>query len=146
LQSICIGSSCLPQNIHLDWMSPINLYIWSGHYICKVGGWGLFDHQKPTVMRSYLSVVWGCFCWPFSLFVTFLLLVTFVNYFLLLKVHLLLLFVTFFTTCNFCKLFFIVEGGKVSCFNLFFDCSGGRGAPLFIYFDFFSCWGGGGGG
>ncbi len=25
----------------------------------------------------------------------------------------------------------------MSYFNLFFDCLGGRGAPLFIYFDFF---------
>jgi hypothetical protein len=68
-----------------------------------VATWGLFDHQKPTVVRGY-------FCWPFSLFVTFfiacnfckllfyywrfivcyfllflLLLVTFINYFLLLR-------------------------------------------------------------
>jgi hypothetical protein len=35
--------------------------------------------------------------------------VTFVNYFLLLK------------------------GGKVCCFNLFFDCSGREGAPLFVH-------------
>jgi hypothetical protein len=29
----------------------------------------------------------------------------------------------------------------VSCFNLFLDSSGGKGAPLFIYFDFFYCGG-----
>jgi hypothetical protein len=37
-------------------------------------------------------------------------------------------------------------GGKVNYFNLFFDCLRGRGAPLFIYFDFFSIEGEGGGG
>jgi hypothetical protein len=25
VHSICLGSSCLPQNIHLGWMSPVNL-------------------------------------------------------------------------------------------------------------------------
>jgi hypothetical protein len=49
------------------------------------------------------------------------------------------LFVTFFTTCNFCELFFTVRGGQVSCFDLFFDCLGGGGVHLFIYFDFFYC-------
>jgi hypothetical protein len=57
--------------------------------------------------------------------------------FFLVFFHFLLLFVTFFTTCNFCKLLFTVESGKVSYFNLFFDNSGGGGVPLFIYFDFF---------
>jgi hypothetical protein len=62
----------------------------------------------------------------------FLLLVTFVNNFLLLKVHLLLLFVTFFTTCNFCKLLFTIEGGKVSCFNFFFIVQG-EGVHLYLF-------------
>ncbi len=50
------------------------------------------------------------FCYFFLLFVTF------VNYFLLLK------------------------GGKVCCFNLFFDCSGGGGAPIHMFItNFFYC-------
>jgi hypothetical protein len=54
--------------------------------------------KKNTIVVGCLSVVAGYFCWPCSLlllFVTFLLLVTFVNYFLLLKVHFLLFFFTF---------------------------------------------------
>jgi hypothetical protein len=90
-----------------------DLYIWSHHYTHKDKGWGLLNHQKPTVVGGY-------FCW----FVSF--------------------FVTFFTTCNFCKLLFTVEGGKVSCFNLFSDYLRGQGVPLFIYFNFFYYWRGGG--
>ncbi len=36
--------------------------------------------------------------------------------------HFLLLFVTFFITCNFCKLLFTVERGKVRYFLLLFYC------------------------
>ncbi len=58
------------------------------HCIQNARGWRLFDHQKPTVVR-------GCFCRPFSLFVTF------------------------FTVCNFCKLLFIVEGSPFVTFVTF---------------------------
>jgi hypothetical protein len=65
-------------------------------------------------MPSYFNVVDGLFFVDlFHFLLPFLLLVTFVNYLLLLKAD------------------------KVSYFSSFFDCSGGRGAPLFIYFDFF---------
>jgi hypothetical protein len=63
-------------------------------------------------MPDYFSVMPGFF---FSFFVTF--------YY-------------FFTTCNFCKSLFTIQGGKVSCFNLFFDCSGGGGCT-FIYLFWF---------
>jgi hypothetical protein len=62
---IKIGGSkdlILDLNLFSSWSS--NLYIWSAHYARSARGWGLFDHQKGTVVR-------GCFCWPFSLFVTF---------------------------------------------------------------------------
>ncbi len=59
------------------------LYIWSAHYARSARG--LFDRQKGSVVRGCFSAVRGCFCWPFSLFVTFLMFVTFISYFLLLK-------------------------------------------------------------
>jgi len=103
-----------------------SLYIWFEHYTHKVAGSRLFDHKKPSAMPSCLIIVASCFRVLFFTFcyflLPFLLLVTFVNYFLLLK------------------------GSKVSYFNLFFDCSRGGGAPLFIYLDFLYYWGGGGGG
>ncbi len=50
------------------------------------------------------------------------------------------IFCYFFIVCNFCKLLFTVEGGKVCCFNLFFDCSGGGGAPTHMPItNFFYC-------
>ncbi len=110
-----------------------NLYIWFGHYAHKVANRRLFDHQKHGVMLGCFSVMPGFFFWFFSLFVIFLLLVTFVNYFLLLKVHCLLLFVTFFTACNFHKLLFIAERGQGNCFIIFIHCSGGGGAPWFFF-------------
>jgi len=71
------------------WAIWMYLYIWSAHYAHSARGWGLFDHQKGSVVRGCFSAVRGCSCWPFSLFVTFcyffLLFVTFINYFLLLK-------------------------------------------------------------
>jgi hypothetical protein len=48
--------------------------------------------KKPTLVVSCLSIMASCFCWLFFNFCYF------------------------FTSCNFCKLFFIVERGKVSCF------------------------------
>jgi hypothetical protein len=58
------------------------LYIWSHHYVRKDVGWGLFDHQKPTLVGD-------CFCWLFFNFLNFLLPfllhVISINYFLLLK-------------------------------------------------------------
>jgi hypothetical protein len=89
------------------------LYIWSAHYARSAGGWGLFDDQKQTVVQGCLNVVRGCFRWPFSPFVTFLLLVTFVSYFLLLKG---VKFVTFFTACNFHKLLFYCWQGPGELF------------------------------
>ncbi len=35
------------------------------------------------------------------------------------------------------SLHFTIQGGKVSCFSFFLNCSKGGGVPLFIYFDFF---------
>jgi hypothetical protein len=71
------------------------LHICSGHYTHKVAGWRLFDHQKPNVMPGYFSVMPGFFYKKFVIFLgLFLLLITFVNYFLLL-------------------------GGKVNCFRAF---------------------------
>jgi hypothetical protein len=62
------------------------LHICSGHYAHKVAGWRLFDHQKPNVMPGYFSVMPGFF------------------------LNFLLFFGSFFTTYNFCKLFFTVRG------------------------------------
>jgi hypothetical protein len=77
---------------------PKHLYIWSGHYARKDAGWRLFDHKKSPVVAGCFLVVAGCFCWPFSLFVTF------------------------FTARNFYKLLFTVERGKVCYFLLLFYC------------------------
>ncbi len=43
--------------------------------------------------------------------------------------HFSLIFVTFFTACNFHKLLFTVEKGQGNCFISFIHCSGGRGVP-----------------
>jgi hypothetical protein len=37
-----------------------------------------------------------------------------------------------YSTLNFSKLF-TIQGGKVSCLRVFFDCLGGRGAPLYLF-------------
>jgi hypothetical protein len=79
----------------LPWLKPIHM-IWALRH--KVAGWRLFDHQKETVMPGFFTVLPGFF---FDFF------------------HFLLLFVTFFTACNFCKLLFIIEG---SLFVTFFYC------------------------
>jgi hypothetical protein len=52
-------------------------------------------------------------------FVTFLLLVTLVNYFFTIEGSLFVTFVTFFTACNFHELLFIVERGQGNCFIIF---------------------------
>jgi len=66
-----------------------NIYIWSCHCIHKDVGWRLFDHKKPIVVASCFNVVASYFCWLSFHFYYFLLLflpiVTFVNYFILLK-------------------------------------------------------------
>ncbi len=71
-----------------------------------------------------------------SLFVTFLLLVTSVNYFFIVEgslfvifCYFLLFFVIFFTDYNFHKLLFTVERGQGNYFIIFIHCSGGGGAP-----------------
>ncbi len=47
------------------------------------------------------------------------------------------IYLTGYSILNFSKLF-TIQGGKVSCLRVFFDCSGGKGcASLFIYL--FSC-------
>ncbi len=86
------------------------LYIWSDHYARKDADLRLFDHKKDTVVA-------GCFCWPFSFFVIF------------------------FTTCNFCKLLFIVEGLLfvtflliVTFINYFLLLRGARGIVLLYLF------------
>jgi hypothetical protein len=58
------------------------LHICSGHYAHKVAGWRLFDHKKPYCNAKLFGSSGKLF---FSLFVIFLLLVTFINYFLLLR-------------------------------------------------------------
>ncbi len=54
--------------------------------------------------------------------------------------HFLLLFVTFFTSCNFCNLLFIVEGGrgvvKIFFFKLIFNVEGVGGGWSLIFFLF----------
>ncbi len=87
------------QNFHTS------LYIWSVHYARSAWGWGLFDHQKQTVVRGCFRVVRGCFCWPFSLFVTFC--------------YFLLLFLLLVTLVNY---FFTVEGSLFVTFCYFFYC------------------------
>ncbi len=103
------------------------LYIWSRHYTHKDKGWGLFDHQKPTIMGGYFCWLLFIFCY-FLLFI--LLLVAFGNYFLLLKGATGVVLFCFFR-----------EGVHLYLFILiFFIVEGEGGAPLFIYFDFFYCW------
>jgi hypothetical protein len=58
------------------------LYIWFHHYIRKDVGWRLFDHKKTHHNGKLFLLTSFHFL---LLFVTFLLLVTLVNYFLLLK-------------------------------------------------------------
>ncbi len=118
-----------------------SLYIWSGHYAHKDAGWRLCDHKKGPVVAGCFLVVAGCFCWPFSLFVTFLLLVTFISYFLLLKGVKFVTFCYFFTTCNFHKLFFTGPGGPGFIFSSLWD--GGRGCTLIFFLHFFDYLGGG---
>ncbi len=63
-----------------------SLYMWFEHYIHKVAGSRLFDHKKPYC-NAKLFECSGKFFFQnfFSLFVIFLLLITFINYFLLLR-------------------------------------------------------------
>ncbi len=109
------------------------LYIWSAHYACSARGWGLFDHQKQSVVR-------GCFCWPFSLFVTFCYFFYYCNFcklfFYYSRFTVCYFFITFFTTCNFHKLLFTVEKGNGNYFIVFIHCLGGGGAPWFFFFFF----------
>jgi hypothetical protein len=102
------------------------LYIWFHHYARKDAGWRLFDHKKDTIVAGY-------FCWPFSFFVIFLLLVTFVNYFFTIQGS---LFVIFFSAYNFHKLLFTVEKGQVSYFMGLVWLFRGRGCA-FIYLFWF---------
>jgi hypothetical protein len=88
----------------------------------------MFDQEKNTrvpgcftIMLWLFLLIFFTFCY-FSYF--FLLVVSFVSYFLLLKG---VRFVTFFTACNFDKLFFTVPGG--AWFILYSLCDGGKGAP-----------------
>jgi len=80
-----------------------------------------------TQARGYFLIVVGCFYWPFSFFVIFLLFVIFVNYFLLFKVHCLLLFVTFYCWEGWGELFYYKkidysweEGAHWFCFKISF--------------------------
>ncbi len=65
------------------------LKVWSGHYECNAVGYGLFDQEKYIAVPGFFPAVPGFFCWPFSLLITFsyffLLVISFVSYFLLLK-------------------------------------------------------------
>jgi hypothetical protein len=82
------------------------------------------------------------FCY-FLLF--FLLLVTFVNYFLLLKVHCLLLFLTFLLLVTFINYFLLLRGAR-GIILLYLFIVRGEGVRLdFIYLFIFYPWGGGGG-
>jgi len=82
---------------------------------------GLFEHNAGLFLLTSFHFL--------LLFVTFLLLVTFVNYFFTIQGSLFVIFCYFFTTCNFHKLLFIVEKGQGNCFIIFIHCSGGRGVP-----------------
>jgi hypothetical protein len=103
------------------------LYIWSDHYARKGAGWRLFDHKKGPVVA-------GFFCWPFFIF-----LLLFVTSFIACNFCKLLfivegsLFVTFFIACNFHKLVFTVERGKGNYFIIFIHCSG-EGVRLDFFF------------
>jgi hypothetical protein len=60
--------------------------IWASH--SQSWGRGVFDHQKPAIVRGCLSVMGGYFFWPFSFSVIFCYSFTagnFVNSFLLWK-------------------------------------------------------------
>ncbi len=70
-------------------------------------------------MGGFFTVMEGFFVDFFHFLLFFLLFVTFINYFLLLKG---VRFVTFFTACNFHKLFFTIERGKGNCFIIFIHC------------------------
>ncbi len=84
-----------PLKVSVESLVEVGLYIWSGHYARKDVSFQALLTKKKGCSGRLFRVVTGFFCWPFS-FVTFcyffLLLVTFVNYFLLLKVHCLLPF------------------------------------------------------
>jgi hypothetical protein len=92
----------------LDHPPPSLVYIWYSHCTHKDASNRQFDPKKCTIVASCLSIMAGCFCW---------LLFYFWFFFFFLNL----------TSCNFCNLLFTIEGGKVSCFNLYFDCSGGGG-------------------
>jgi len=71
----------------------------------------------------------------------FLLLVTFISYFLLLKGVRFVTFCYFFTACNFHKLLFIGPGGREFIFSSLWD--EGKGCTLIFFLHFFDCLGGG---
>ncbi len=75
---------------------PAFLHIWSDHYARKDAGWRLFDHKKDIVVADCFPL-WQAVFLIFSFFV--------------------ILF-TFFTACNFCKLFCTVEGSLFVIFLL----------------------------
>jgi len=80
-----------------------------------------------SVMLRFFLLIFFTFCYFLLLFLLF---VTFSNYFLLLKVQCLLLFVTFFAACNFHKLlFFTIENGHGNHLIIFLHCLGGGGVP-----------------
>ncbi len=110
------------------------LYIWSARYARSAWGWGLFDHQKQTVVRGCLPVVRGCFCWPFSLFVTFFTACNFCKlFFYYWRFTVCYFFLLFFTVCNFHKLLFTLERGEGNCCIIFIHCSRGGGPPWFFF-------------
>jgi len=88
-----------------------NLYIWFGHYAHKVAGWRLFDHQKHDVMLGCFSVMPGFFFWFFWFFVIFLTTCDFCKLLFIIEGSLFVTFCYFFTACNFHKLLFIAERG-----------------------------------
>ncbi len=77
-----------------SWLAPLQaLYIWSYHWTHKDIGSKQFDHKKPILVTSCWSIMAGYFC------------------------CFLFIFCYFFTSCNFYKLFFTIEGGQtLFCF------------------------------
>jgi hypothetical protein len=109
--------------------------------ITSVGSW-LFDEEKYTRVHGCFNAMPDCFLLIFLLFISF------VTYFLLLKGVRFVTFCYFFTVCNFHKLLFIVEKGQglysIHCvtgenvhfdfFPYFFLLLRGRGVEVNVFF------------
>jgi hypothetical protein len=119
-----------------------SLYIWFDHYAHKDASWRLFDHKSGKLFSCSGRLFLLTFFIFLLLFVTFLLLVTCVNYFLLLKVHCLLLFLFFVTFVN----YFLLLKGARGIVLLYLFIVQGEGVRLDFFFKFLLLLNGRGGG